>query len=284
MKRLAVFLFVLSLILSACATSQPTQPPAISPKPPTAAPSAGTTSPVAVNTRAPSPTRIGPTRGSIALSVGQSTVTGGKVSTTVDVSSEGLGLGQIEVSSPEKVFMNETATISLRLSPAKQLAAITPVAVPTSADLPGLAYRISGNVQLYPVMYAELRALKFDVTPTGAQRRNIEMTNPAVAWNWLISPKAVGSQDISIALAIPALVNSTPSELITLQDILVRLQVQEPAVPTATPVPLSETITKSIANNAGPIIVALIGLIGTIIGIIVKIRSDQAKAESTKKK
>jgi biopolymer transport protein ExbB/TolQ len=38
---------------------------------------------------------------------------------------------------------------------------------------------------------------------------------------------------------------------------------------------------QSIANNSGAIIVALIGLLGTIIGIVVKMRAD--KAEEKKK-
>jgi len=54
--------------------------------------------------------------------------------------------------------------------------------------------------------------------------------------------------------------------------------------PTPTPVPFGEQLGESIVNNSGAIIVALIGLIGTLVGILVKMRSDQDKDAKKPKK
>ncbi len=272
MKTIALLLLS-SICLTACAAAVPTSAP----------------TPVTVPTRPPSiaptpsampPGTAAPTRPAIKVAdMQQSVQPDGTVNTKANVTAEGLGLGQIEVSSPEKMFLNETATVSLRLAGAQQIVATTPIAVPAKTpDLPGFVYRFTGNIQLYPVMFAELRALRFDTSPTGPQKRSIDATSTTAVWHWLVSPKAAGRQDLSIELAIPAIVSGSASELSTnvLQNLPIFIQVQTPE---PTPAPLTNRLLDSIVNNSGAIIVALIGLIGTLVGILVKLRSDQSKAD-----
>ncbi len=277
-------------ILSACApaaTTVPTQAPLTVAPAPTAMPAATSAprSPAAPQTLPPQPSApaVAPTRSSVKITGAQTSTTDGTVSTTANVTTEGLGVGQIEISSPEKMSLSESKTVRLKLSPSKQIASITPVALPaTSPDLPGTVWNVAGNVQLYPVMFAELRTLKFDVSSTtSSQQRNIGSPNNTVEWSWLISPKALGQQDLSIEISFLAVVNGATSELNTLQNIPLTILVQAPPAPT--PVPVSSRIMDSLLNNSGAIIVALIGLIGTLIGILVKLRSDQDKDAKNKK-
>ncbi len=273
-KIIALILF--ASFLSACAAAAAT-PVAIPPTP---------TAVVATVPTLPSKTAApGPTRAAISVSdVKQDTQANGTVSTTANVAAEGLGLGQIEVSSPEKMILDETATVSLKLSGAQQLVSGSSVAVPAKTpDLPGFTFKFTGNIQLFPVMFAQLRALRFDVSPTGSQKRSIDSTSTTVTWNWLVSPKAIGRQDLSIELGIPAIVNGSASELNTdvLQNIPISIQVNALA---PTPVPLTNRLADSIVNNTGSILVALIGLIGTLIGILIKLRSDQGKADDASSK
>lgn len=175
--------------------------------------------------------------------------------------------------------LGETRTVRLKLAPAAQLAMLTPVAVPAKTpDLPSFVYKFGGNVDLYPLMIAELRGLKIDVKPTGAQRRTVDPTKEVI-WDWLVSPTVIGKQDLSLELSIPAIVNGVESEIST--DVLKNLVFTIDVVKVE-PSPISR-ITDSIIDNAGPILVALIGLIGTIIGIVVKMRSDKPKSTRSSK-
>ena len=67
------------------------------------------------------------------------------------------------------------------------------------------------------------------------------------------------------------MVNGADSQLSrNLQDLSIVIDVQ----PAPTPSFLDQ-ILNSIAENSGAIVVALIGLLGTILGIIIKMRSDK---------
>ncbi|MDE3091566.1 MAG: hypothetical protein KGJ80_19525, partial [Chloroflexota bacterium] len=253
MKKLfAIIVFV--ALLPACAPA-PT-PAAITAVPsataaqpqPTASPAK---SPAARQTPAPTPNRL------TVVDITKSKQPDGSIRTTAQVNvAETLGLGQMEIASPDTMLMGETRTIRLKLSPAQQLASITPVAAPgKTPDLPQFVYKFGGNIQLYPVMFAELRTLSFDVDLKGPIRRDVNPNVPAF-WDWIVSPRAPGQQALAIELAVPAVVNGVGSELSTsvLQDLPIVIVVQ---AATPTPVPLSDRIGESIANNTGAIVVAL---------------------------
>ncbi len=277
-----------ALLLSACAALAPTPSPTALPSP-TRAPAAPSAAP-SILTRVPrSPVPGAPTPAPITVKeVTQTTQADGTIRTTGRVTAEGdtLGLGQIELAYPDQMFLNETATIVLRISPAQQLVSLTPVPAPAKTpDLPSFVYKFSGNIQLYPVMIAQLRALQFKIDKPEPLRRVIESPHATIEWRWLASPLAVGRQDLSIELAIPTLINGVPSELSTnvLQDLTLSIQVQPPAPPTPTPTPpLLTRLGDSIIANAGAIAVALIGLIGTLVGILVKLRADQREAKKSR--
>lgn len=282
---------ILAILVFGCAPA-PTPLPILTPKPPPTP----TGAPAAVTGVSPTRTVTSqtPPANSITLSnVETSLQPNGDIRTTAKASTQdNLGLGQIELSSPERMVLGDTATIRLRISPATQLTSSTPVPAPAgqSPNLPGFVYRFSGNVQLYPLMIAELRAITFTTSPPGPQQRSVQTTTP-VEWAWLARSQAAGSQDLGIELSIPAVVNGTVSEITTdvLQNLSLTIQVDTPATPTpaALPTPTPDlfrsTVSKSIAENTGPIIIALIGLAGTIIGILVKIRSDSNGPRRTRK-
>jgi hypothetical protein len=206
----------------------------------------------------------------------------GSIKTTASVTAqENLGLGQMEIASPDTMLMGETRTIQLRISPATSLASSTPIAAPgKTPDLPKFVYKFGGNVDLYPIMIAELRTLSFQVDKPGPIRRDVSPNIP-VTWDWIVSPRSAGRQELAIEISIPAVINGVDSELSTLQDVPLAIEVQ---LPTPTPVPFGDRLGESIVTNSGAIIVALIGLVGTLIGILMKMRSDQNKPAPKKSK
>ncbi len=274
MNRHFIALLLPAIILSACSLTAPPPTPTAVPvaAPPTAAP---------LPTKAPP--AAGPTRAPITVvNLQQAKQPDGSIKTTANVTAEdNLGLGQVEVASPETMLMGETRTIRLRVSPATQLASSAPVAAPgKTPDLPKIVYKFSGNIQLYAVMIAELRTLSFTVDRTGPIRREVSPNIPA-SWDWIVRPLSLGRQELAIEISIPAVINGVDSELTTLQDVPIVIVVQ---APTPTPVPFSIRLGESIVNNAAAILVALIGLIGTLVGILVKVRSDQNKDAPKKQK
>jgi hypothetical protein len=282
MKHTILFL---ALLLSACApaASAPTSQPAAAP---TKAVSSAPASSSAASSIAPTRAPVGPAapsatpaRSAITLNnLQQTKQADGTLRTTANVRvQDNLGVGQMDIASPDTMLMGESRTIRLKVSSADQLAGLTPIPAPgKTPDLPQFVLRFSGNVQLYPIMIAELRALFFDIDRQGPQRRDIKANEPAT-WDWIISPRSSGRQELSIEISIPALINGVYSEMNTnvLHNVPMVIQVQQ-LVPTPTPTPSLDTqIRDSIINNSGAIIVALIGLLGTLVGILYKMKTRQ---------
>lgn len=271
MHKLAILL--LFILLIACA---PAPAPTIAPKPTLSAPT-----PTTLPTKLPEPTKapIGPaskpsaapTPQAIKLqNVKRDKQADGSLLTSANVTApENLGLGQMELASPDAMLLNETRTIRLRLAPAQQLTSLTPVAAPgKTPDLPNFVYRYSGNVQLYPVMFAELRALAFEADQKGPVRRLLEANKP-VEWVWVIRPLATGRHELTIELSIPVIVNGVSTEMSTqvLQDLTVAIQVAEPPIlPTPTPRSVADRIGDSMIEHSGALLAALIGIFGTLLG------------------
>jgi hypothetical protein len=283
--RRCVFANLLLIVLVACAAPAPTS----TARPPTAAPVAKPTEapkPPAAPTQSPAATAtppgkspIGPaskattapTPQSIKLeNVKKDKQADGSLLTRANVTApENLGLGQIELAAPDAMLLSETRTIRLRLAPAQQLTSLTPVAAPgKTPDIPNFVYRFSGNVQLYPVMFAELRALAFDADQKGPVRRIVEANKP-VEWAWVAQPRAPGRHELTIELSIPMIVNGVNTEMSThvLQDLTVAIQVAaQPIVSTATPRSTTDRIGDSMIEHSGALLAALIGICGTLLG------------------
>jgi hypothetical protein len=198
----------------------------------------------------------------------------GSILTTANITApENLGIGQMELAAPDAMLLSETRTIRLRLSPAPQLVSLTPVAAPgKTPDIPNFVYRFSGNVQLYPVMFAELRALTFDIDQKGPVRRIVESNKP-VEWAWVVRPLATGRQELTIELSIPMIVNGVNTEMSThvLQDLTVAMEVAaQPTLlaPTPTPTPRSITdrISDSMIEHSGALLASVIGVVGALLG------------------
>jgi len=196
--------------------------------------------------------------------------------TTANISTkDNLGIGQVDLAYPDTMKLGDSTSIRLRLSPAQQLASLTPVPAPgKTPNLPNVVYNFGGNIQLYPIMYAQLRAVSFDIDQRGATSRIVE-SGKSVEWIWAVKPTAPGRQELVIELSIPIIINGVRSELSThvLSDLSLAIQVNAPPPPTPVPTPtLSDRIMDSMVNNTGAIVVALIGVLGTIIGGIIALR------------
>lgn len=277
--KMRVVIFILGILLTACAAPAPTatpKPTSVLAQPtlaPTKAPAATATPagkpPIGPASKATPP----PTPPAIKLqNVKKDKQADGSLLTSASVTApENLGLGQMELASPDTMRLDETRALRLRLVPAQQLVSLTPVAAPgKTPDIPSFVYRFSGNVQLYPLMFAELRALAFEIDQKGPVRRIIEANKP-VEWTWVVKPLMIGRHELTIELSIPVIINGITTEMSTqvLQDLTVAIQVAAPpAAPTATPRSAMERIGDSVIDHSGAIVAALIGILGTLLGAL----------------
>ncbi|MBI5651326.1 MAG: hypothetical protein HZC40_12935 [Chloroflexi bacterium] len=264
-------LVLLALLLAACGEKNTATPG-----------SANTRAPVANPTLAP--TKALPANSGITVTnVQTAKQPSGDIQVTGNIATQdNLGLGQIDLAYPETMTLGDSRRIVLRLTPAKQLVSLTPAPAPTNvAGKPGSVWNFGGNLQLYPVMIAQLRALAFDLTPKDAITRTLDGTKE-IAWDWIIRANSAGRHDLFVEISIPVVRSGVATEITTdvLQNVPLTIQVVAAPVPTPTPAPIISRIGDSIIANSGAIFVALIGLIGTLIGIWLNARSDQAKAAS----
>lgn len=265
MKKFALLLF---LLLVAC--DRPVVP---------TEPAQTRVPPLAVTT--PVPTKsLPPGSGIVVKNVQQTTQASGTTSKIADIAtSDNLDLARIELAYLETMTQSDSQRISMRLTPNKLFASLTPMPLPTLTPRPSSSvYNFSGNIQLYSVMYAQLRALAFAIDQPAQLVRTVDGSKE-ISWDWIVQPKSVGRQDLAIEISIPIIRNGTTTEITTdvLQNVPLTITVLTTPPPTATPQALGSRITDSIINNSGAIFVALIGLIGTVLGIWVKARMDKEK-------
>ncbi|MBI5305567.1 MAG: hypothetical protein HY868_25785 [Chloroflexi bacterium] len=271
MKKYFLLGLVLTL-LTACTSTTTSPTAASSPKAPVSLPTP---------TAARQPTKALPTgSGIVVRNLQQATQSDGSTRVTANViTQENLGLGQIDLAYSETMLLSDTQRVRLRIAPAQQLVSLTPIPQPTGTPGPTtFVYRFSGNVQLYPVMIAQLRALAFEIDQPGAIRRTLDGTKEIV-WDWIVRPKFAGRQDLSLEISIPIIRDGATTEISTdvLQNVPLTIIVKAPDAPTPTPVSPGARIVESLLDNSGAILVAVIGLIGTIIGIWLKARIDAQK-------
>ncbi len=269
MKKILV-LGLLILLLTACANTEakPTPAPAPTFRPP-------------VSVATPAPTKsLPPGSGIQVRNLQQTTQADGTTRVTASVNTQdNLGLAQIELAYSESMFATDTQRVRMRLTPSQQLVSLTPIPQPTTT--PGataFVYKFSGNVQFYPVMIAQLRALAFEIDQPSAIRRTMDNTKELV-WDWIVRPKSAGRHDLSVELSIPVIRDGTTTEVSTdvLQNVPLTIIVKTPDAPTPTPVAPGSRIMDSILDNSGAILVAFIGLIGTVLGIWLKAKIDAQK-------
>jgi energy-converting hydrogenase Eha subunit A len=270
-----VILIGACLFLFACAPAATPTPRPTLPATPTRVPPSPTA--VSKSPSAPSAATATPASALSLQNIKKDRQADGSWLTSASVSApEQLGVGQIEFAAPEKMLFTETRTIRLRLSPAQQLVALTPVPAPgKTPDIPGFVYRFSGNVQLYPIMFAELRALAFEIDQKGPVRRILEANKP-VEWAWVIRPLVAGRHDLTLELSIPVIINGVTTEFSTkvLHNLTVSILV-ETSLPT--PRPVTDRIGDSIIEHSGAIIAALIGILSTLLGALLAMRRARAK-------
>lgn len=184
----------------------------------------------------------------------------GTSTNTASLSINSLGIGTLELDSPETLDIHDTETVSLRLVLGDELASLPEASDPNGGDLPADALRYTDQIDIYPVMNAELIGSGFEITSSGNTQKVI-LSNTPVEWLWSIKAKDTGTHSLRMVISIPVIVDEERDILSThtLQSIPVKIEV-------------TETFGSKLAGAMPWLIPALITAIGGIIGFVLSAR------------
>jgi len=217
----------------------------------------------------------------------------GNVKNTAQLSIDPLGLGDLELTTPTRVELGESEVVRLEITPDSALTGLPqvvvdslPTGVPTTSlnlmSSPNYVLQFSDQIQIYPVMMAELGGVNFEVVPSGLQVRAVT-SESQVAWLWSITAKWAGRQSLILTISIPVRIGQAEEEAsIQLKEIPITVLVEaEPTstpVPTPTPLPPAQRIHDQLVNNSATILSALVALLGVLAGVYASIQNSRREA------
>lgn len=112
-----------------------------------------------------------------------------------------ITLGKMLIVLPKRMSVDDSVEVLLRLYPSEDMADKATLNY-GSTGIPSLYYKVSDVIQLYPVMFAELKAANFRISSDASYYRALSLEYPS-DWNWVVSPTKPGQQLISIQLSTP---------------------------------------------------------------------------------
>lgn len=206
----------------------------------------------------------------------------GSVLNKAELSIAPIGLGSIRLKSPRKMKLNESRTIRLTIAPNSALMSLPKSTLsPLSSNEPNTVLQIRDNIQIFPVMKAELIGVNFDIESDGSPEKPV-ISSSIVEWIWTITPKDIDKQTLELIISIPVIIDHSrdiisakPIDNIPIEIIvegratLVPTNTSRPTITpqptkTPTPIPIPIRIGNKLIENSGIIVVSILGLIGVI--------------------
>jgi hypothetical protein len=216
----------------------------------------------------PSPT-ITPTQSSlIGYAVVNSEIQpNGIVKNTVDLSINSVGIGQLTLTMPSEMNVEDSGVVRLSIIPDNNLAKLINNTVPTqNSDVFPEPFQFTDTIDIYPIMMADLSSAGFEIAANDQQEKVILSDRPT-EWVWTVKAKDYGSQLLLVRISIPAIVQGVEEPMSTsLKNIPAEIQVKR-------------SLSRRIDDISPYLVPSLIGLAGVLLGIFA---NAQAKGRETK--
>lgn len=184
----------------------------------------------------------------------------GKSKKVAQLSIESMGLGNVELTAPTQMNIGDSATIYVAIIPPDTFAElpivlVSPVAPSaTGQAAPVATLHVEADIQIYPLMRAEMIGSGFEIFTDGQPEKPILSNSPSI-WTWTIKALSSGTQTLALIISIPVKVADSSDVIVratTLKSIDLRIRVLEiipptevptdAPVPTDTPVPTATSI------------------------------------------
>lgn len=195
----------------------------------------------------------------------------GSIVKSAEISIDPMGIGSISITSPSQITMGESKIIKLQIIPSSVVTDQIEDESTNQSQTNNEEYiEINDELQIYPVMKAELNGINFQIISDENSEKPIVSTLP-VEWIWSITPTSIGNQTLIITISVPIIIdvqqNLTSAQII--KNISLQIEVIEENIqPTNTPISTISRIKTNIVDDFSTIIAAVIGLIGVLLGLI----------------
>ena len=224
------------------------------------------------------------------LNVKSETQSDGNVYTTADLSISPLGLGSLDFTSPTTMRLGESGLVRLVIIPDSALTGLPLATItPLSANDSGAVLQFSDQLQIYPVMRAELNGANFEIVSDGYLEKPVTSTD-MVEWVWSVTPKKIGRQSLVLIISVPVIIDQArdilsvrPLKSIPIEIVVEgtpTLELSDTPVPApATPVPISDRIRDQLIENTSSIFAAILVFISGLFTVYATIRSSMIQAD-----
>lgn len=148
---------------------------------------------------------------------------------------------------------------------------------PTTTTLtPEPLLHLNDDIELYPIMRAELVGANFDISSDGQPEKSITGEFETV-WTWTVSPRSRGEQTLALIVSIPVRIadaSETSRSAMTLKSIDIPITVRTDATPTPLPTEIpsptptfGQKIRENVTSNFTVLLgAALTAILGSIAG------------------
>lgn len=169
-----------------------------------------------------------------------------------------LGIGTLQLETPDEMDIHETSMVKLSLGLTDEFTSLpSEPAADTDSDLPPEVLKYTDQIDIYPVMSAELIGSGFEISSNDSSQKVI-LSNAPVEWMWSIRPKDAGSHSLTIVISIPVVIDEQRNILSThvLQNIPVVIEV-------------TETFGSKLAGALPWLIPVLVSILGGLISLFI---------------
>ncbi len=152
----------------------------------------------------------------------------GTVKNTSTLSLNSLGVGELLLTYPKEMDLQNTDLVRLSITPDGALINLLSVAVPTQNPSLPAPLKFTDRIDIYPIMQANLSGVGFEITPDEQPRKAILSDRPT-EWTWSLKPKQEGLHLIVVRVSIPVIVDSEEETIeTTLKNIPAEIKVTKP--------------------------------------------------------
>lgn len=196
------------------------------------------------NTPAPSPTStptIEPTPQLLTSVDDYSLRPNGVAENVIELSMDTLGIGTLNLTYPITMSLNQSSLVRLIIRPSEELVGLPQVAVsPRATNEPDFTYSVTDQIQLYPLMTANLDGNGFDIISDNLSTKPVVPSQETV-WDWSVTPRETGNQSLLLTVSVPILMNDDwdvlQAQPLKSIPIDVSVEVTKTPIPTSTPKP-----------------------------------------------
>ncbi len=213
--------------------------------------------PLATPTPSPSPTPIALLA---SVTISSEVQPNGTQKNVSKLSMNSIGVGEVLLTAPIAMDIEESAIVRLSITPDGALLALPSVASPIqNSEYYTEVLHADNRIDIYPVMKAELSSTNFEVSLSGDPIKLIVSDRPT-EWIWNIKPKGEGLQTLTVVVSVPVVVDGAQEQLAT-----TTLDSSVKNIPFT--VTVSKSLRKRLEESSGPIVAAIGSVMVALIGL-----------------